>query len=87
MPANASQDWERYVRALHATMSEVLADFPDEVRPHALEVADYWVSVGLLLGLEHRDEARRLLGLIEANETELAALAEDAAAFLQEALS
>ncbi len=79
-------DWERYGRALHRAMSEVLEEFPEEARPHALETADYWISVGLTIGLERPHQARRLLALIEAEEAERAALLDDAAAFLAEAL-
>ncbi len=80
-------DWERYGRALHRSMAEVLEEFPEEFRPHALETADYWISVGLTIGLEHPGRGRRLLKLIEAEEAGRAALAEDAAAFLEEALT
>ena len=79
-------DWERYGRALHRAMAEVLEEIPEEVRPHALETADYWISVGLTIGLDRPHQARRLLELIEAEEAERAALAEDAAVFLEEAL-
>jgi hypothetical protein len=80
-------DWERYGRALHRAMAEVLDEFPEEVRPHALETADYWISVGLTIGLERPHQARQLLELIEAEEPERVALEEDAAAFLDEALA
>jgi hypothetical protein len=63
-------------------MAEVLTEFPEEVRPHALETADYWISVGLTIGLERPHQARGLLEVIEAQEAAGAALAEDAAAFL-----
>jgi hypothetical protein len=79
-------DWERYGHALHTAMAEVLDEFPEDVRPHALEVADYWLSLGLAIGLERPHQARRLLELIEADESERVALAEDAAAFVEEAL-
>ncbi len=79
-------DWERYGRALHRAMAEVLDELPEETRPQALETADYWISVGLTIGLERPHQARRLLELIEAEEAERAALAEDAAVFLEEAL-
>ena len=83
----ASDDaWERYGRALHRAMAEVLEDFPEELRSHALETADYWISVGLTIGLERPHQARRLLELIEVEESERAILAEDAAAFIAEAL-
>jgi len=68
-------------------MAEVLQEFPEEVRPHALETADYWISVGLTIGLERPHQARRLLELIEAEEAERAALEGDAADFLEEALA
>jgi len=84
--ATSKGDWERYGHALHSAMSEVLEEFPEEARPHALETADYWISVGLTIGLERPHQARRLLELIEAEEAERAALVEDAAAFLEEVL-
>ena len=79
--------WERYGGTLTRAMAEVLLEFPDEVRPQALEVADYWISVGLTIGLERPHQARRLLELIEADESERTALVEDAAAFIEEALA
>ncbi len=79
-------DWQRYGRALHGAMTEVLAELPEEVRPHALETADYWLSVGLTIGLEHPHQAQRLLEVIEAEEIERAGLTDDAADFLADAL-
>ncbi len=67
-------------------MAEVLEDFLEEARPLALETADYWIGVGLTIGLDRPHQARRLLELIEVEEAERVALAEDAAAFLAEAL-
>ena len=78
---------QRYGRALHRAMAEVLDEFPESAQPHAVEVADYWLSLGLAIGLEHASEAQRLLGLIEANEEEMAELSHDAGAFLEEALA
>ena len=78
--------WTRYGRTLTRAMAEVLDEIPEELRPHVLETADYWISVGLTIGLERPHQARRLLELIEAEEAERVALAEDAAAFLEEAL-
>ena len=63
---------QRYGRAVHRAMAQVLDEFPENVRPHAVEVAGYWLSLGLAIGLEHASEAQRLLGLIEANEEEMA---------------
>ena len=59
---------------------------PRTLRSHVLETADYWISVGLTIGLERPHQARRLLELIEATESERTTLAEDAAAFIEEAL-
>jgi len=79
--------WSRYGRTLTRAMAEVLDEIPEELRPHVLETADYWISVGLTIGLERPHQARRLLELIEAEEADRVALAEDAAAFLDEALA
>lgn len=79
--------WERYGRALTEAMTDVLDEVPEDARPHVLETADYWLSVGLALGLEHAPRAKELLALIEAEEAERAGLAADAAAFLAEALA
>jgi len=67
-------------------MAEVLDEIPEELRSHVLETADYWISVGLTIGLERPHQARRLLELIEVEESERTRLAEDAAAFIDEAL-
>ena len=78
--------WQGYGRALAGAMSEVLEELPEATRAHALETADYWLSVGISLGLERPHQARELLALIEADEAEREALVEDAAAFAEEAL-
>jgi hypothetical protein len=78
--------WARYGRTLTRAMAEVLDEIPEDLRSHVLETADYWISVGLTIGLERPHQARRLLELIEATESERAALADDAAAFVEEAL-
>ena len=78
--------WARYGKTLTRAMAEVLDEVPEELRSHVLETADYWISVGLTIGLERPHQARRLLELIEATESERAVLAEDAAAFVEEAL-
>ena len=79
--------WARYGKTLTRAMAEVLDEIPEELHSHVLETADYWVSVGLTIGLERPHQARRLLELIEAEEADRVALAEDAAAFLDEALA
>jgi hypothetical protein len=82
----AHDPWSRYGRTLTRAMAEVLDEIPEELRSHVLETADYWISVGLTIGLERPHQARRLLELIEVEESERAILAEDAAAFIEEAL-
>ena len=79
--------WSQYGRSLAQAMAEVLEEVPEDLRPHVLETADYWLSVGLQLGLERPHQARELLAVIEADELERAALAEDAADFIAEALA
>jgi hypothetical protein len=76
----------RYGRTLTQAMAEVLDEIPQALRSHVLETADDWISVGLTIGLERPHQARRLLELIEVEESERAILAEDAAAFIEEAL-
>ena len=78
--------WARYGRTLTRAMAEVLDEIPEELRSHVLETDDYWISVGLTIGVERPHQARRLLELIEVEEFERATLAEDAAAFIEEAL-
>ena len=79
--------WRRYGAALTGAMREVIDELPEEARAHVLETADYWLSVGITLGLERPHQARDLLALIEADEAERAALVDDAAAFVEEALA
>ena len=67
-------------------MAEVLDEVPEELRSHVLETADCWISVGLTIGLGHPHQARRLLELIEVEESDRATLADNAAAFIDEAL-
>ena len=52
--------WARYGRTLTQAMAEVLDEIPEELRSHVLETADYWISVGLTIGLERPLQARRL---------------------------
>lgn len=78
--------WTLYGRTLTRAMADVLDEIPEELRSHVLETADYWISVGLTIGLERPHQARRLLELIEVEEAERAVLAEDAAAYIEEAL-
>jgi hypothetical protein len=59
MKASADAEWERYGRALISSMSEVLDETPEQIHSNLLETADYWLSLGLVLGLRDRPGARR----------------------------
>jgi len=78
MKPSVDVQWERYGRALISSMSEVLTETPDHIHANLLETADYWLSLGLVLGLREPDQAQRLLQVIEAYEAERAELARDA---------
>ena len=78
MNASVDAQWERYGRALISSMSEVLDETPDHIHANLLETADYWLSVGLVLGLREPDQALQLLQVIEAFEAERGELARDA---------
>ena len=84
--ATAEEVWQRYGRALIAAMREVLEATDDGGREIMLEVADYWLAVGLMIGLERADDARKLLAAVEAHVDERSALLQDAEEFLAEAL-
>jgi hypothetical protein len=45
------EDWERYGRAIIESMREVLAESPEDLHGLLLETADYWLSLGLAIGL------------------------------------
>ncbi len=79
-------DWQRYGRALIRAMAEVTPDLPPDLQELVLETADYWLSMGLVIGGQRRVDAERLLRLIEAEEPERAELAADAAEFCSEVL-
>ncbi len=67
-------------RALQAALDEVLADLPDEVRAAAPEAVDYhWLGIGIRLGLDLPEQARRLLELIGTREADRAALSQGSA--------
>lgn len=80
------ESWDRYGRALLLGMQEVLEETPTELHSLLLETADYWLSLGLAIGSETPDDARRLLAVIEAEEVERRAIADDAAAFAADVL-
>jgi len=59
-------------------MSEVLTETADDMHANLLETADYWLSLGLVLGLRQPAQARELLNVIEAHEAERGELERDA---------
>ena len=86
MQTAASEEWKCYGRAVIQSMMEVVAESDERTHGPLLETADYWLSIGLAIGLGRPSEAVRLLELIEADEEERAKLDEDAEAFCAEAL-
>jgi hypothetical protein len=79
-------DWRRYGQALLHAMAEVRAETPEDIHAVLMETADYWLSLGLAIGTEQPETARRLLRLIETEEPELLELTADAEHFVAEAL-
>jgi len=78
--------WRRYGQALLHSMAEVRAEVPEDVHPILMETADYWLSLGLAIGVQQPEAAARLIRLIETEEPERAELASDAEHFVAEAL-
>ncbi len=78
MKASVDDQWARYARALISSMSEVLGETPDDIHANLLETADYWLSLGLVLGLREPGQAQQLLHVIESHETERGELERDA---------
>jgi len=86
MEASVNEQWARYGRALIGSMSEVLTEMPDETHANLLETADYWLSLGLVLGLRDPRQATQLLRVIEAHEADLGELERDATSLISQAL-
>ena len=63
-------------------MSEVLQETPEEMHANLLETADYWLSLGLVLGLRDSGQATQLLDVIEAEHEERGQLDRDARALI-----
>lgn len=82
-----SQAWERYGRTLVASMAEVSGQTDPESHALVLETADYWLGLGLTIGLERSDEAARLLELIQTHEENWVELALDARELSQAVLA
>jgi len=70
--------WQRYGRALIAAMRDVIEEADERHRELLLETADFWLGLGLVMGLRRPDEAVTLLGVMEAHADEHAELLADA---------
>lgn len=84
MKASVDAQWARYGRALISSMSEVLGETPDDIHANLLETADYWLSLGLVLGLRDPAQAGQLLQVIEAHEAERGELERDATGLISQ---
>jgi len=84
MQESPDDQWARYGRALIAAMSEVLGETREDTHANLLETADYWLSLGLTLGLREPQQATSLLEVIEAHEPERGELARDASTLIGE---
>ncbi len=84
MDAPASDEWMRYGRAVIQSMQEVLTEVDEQAHSPLLETADYWLSIGLAIGLRTPEAADRLLALVESNDKERTKLERDALAFCAE---
>ncbi|HEY8767082.1 MAG TPA: hypothetical protein VIP09_07450 [Dehalococcoidia bacterium] len=78
------EDWERYGRAVIESMREVLAESPEEMHGLLLETADYWLSLGLAIGLRQPGDAELLLKLIQQGGEDSGELDSDGAALCTE---
>lgn len=65
-------------------MSEVLDETPEQTHANLLETADYWLSLGLVLGLRQPGQAQQLLKVIEAHVAEHGELERDALGLIGE---
>lgn len=80
-----SEAWDRYGRCVIASMREVLDTAPEDVHALLLETADYFLSLGLLIGTERPVDGARLLTLAMEREPEdLTELCADAEALVAE---
>ena len=80
-------NWDRYGSTMIESMAEVLADAPEESRALLLETADYWLALGLTIGVNRPADGTRLLHLIEADEQARRELGDDAASFVDDVLA
>jgi hypothetical protein len=80
------QAGQRYGRALITAMREVLEEVDEQHREILLETADFWLRVGLVIGLERAEEAELLLRLSGGDTNERDELVADAEDLLDEAI-
>jgi hypothetical protein len=76
------EEWTRYGRSMIEAMSDVLEEVDDRHRGVLLETADFWLSLGLILGLERPEEARRVVDVLLSQGGDRAELLSDAEDFL-----
>jgi hypothetical protein len=84
--AEVDEAWGRYGAALIGAMREVLEQADDRHRELILEVADFWLALGVAIGLERPDQARRLLEVVESDAGDREELHADADDLLEAAL-
>jgi hypothetical protein len=70
MQEPVGEDWTRYGRAIIESMREVLAESSEDMHGLLLETADYWLSLGLVIGLRKPADAELLLRLIQQDHIE-----------------
>ena len=80
------ETWQRYGRALITAMREVLEEIDERQREVLLETADFWLRLGLVIGLERAPEAEQLLRLSAAHAGEHDELLADAEELLEDAI-
>jgi len=84
--AEIGEAWSRYGGALIGAMRDVLEEADDRHRELILEVADFWLTLGVVLGLERPAQARRLLEVVENDAADRKELLADADDLLEAAL-
>ena len=85
MSETQTGEWRRYGSALIEAMREVLEEADESHRELLLETADYWLTLGLAIGLQRSEQAHMLLDVTHADE-ERAELLADADDLLTRAL-
>ena len=86
MSEKQNGEWGRYGGAMIEAMLEVLEEADDSHRELLLETADYWLGVGITIGLRRPDQAHTLLGVIHGGDDEGGELLSDADELLSMAL-